>query len=664
MAASKQLLMIAAILASTGGAQDVWTPRAPEPSSQPVNSIACSPARCVASSDDGSLLETTDGKRWSHLQGVPKGMYWHSISWSGGRFLAVGLYGWGISADGSSWEFQELNMSRQSWTLTGGGWTGREFLLMGSRDSSFTSSDGRSWIATQFQCTQATGNSARMAQGSGKLVIGFRGGSGCVSSDSGKTWADMTNAEGSFGGFHAVGFDGSQFTAMAQDQIWTSSDGIQWTATLNGQSVFPRAFYADTSRSIALGVSGTTGFNAVWGKPKGGSWDSLDTVDRAIAVREIGRASWGYVALGEAGHSLFSTDGIHWEGSASPGDLRSVVHAFGAFHAVGLSGRLIRSSDGEAWTKVALGSRVDLLDIATDGKRLVVVADSGKVWVSTDGLSWTLAASGVSKTLRSVAWNGNRFTAVGDLGTMIESTDGSVWSGSGFSETVGLVRVVAAADTLYVLDSDGWIWVRSQGKWAKSGLTTKVVALGAHSPNGLVALEGNGGIWSSADGLSWKRPSMWGNPYASFYHTGKEWLAIGSTVASSVDGMDWTDRAGNLFGALSAASDGTTLVAVGVGGRIWTSPLRAQVSLRGGAIGRGQLGLRALADKLSILPVSDAVLELSIRDMSGRIVLSRAIEAKSGQEMTVPAPAGGRFLVATVRQGSTVRSVGMLPSDR
>ncbi|MBK8803739.1 MAG: hypothetical protein IPN71_17150 [Fibrobacteres bacterium] len=91
---------------------------------------------------------------------------------------------------------------------------------------------------------------------------------------------------------------------------------------------------------------------------------------------------------------------------------------------------------------------------------------------------------------------------------------------------------------------------------------SKVVALGAHSPNGLVALEGNGGIWSSADGLSWKRPSMWGNPYASFYHTGKKWLAIESTVASNVDGMNWTDRAENLFGALSVASDGTTLVAV------------------------------------------------------------------------------------------------------
>lgn len=665
MITPRRILMPGVILASMAGAQDVWVARAPQPSSQQIESIACSPKRCLAASGEGALIETSDGKTWNQVQGVPRSFFWKTLDWSSSGFVAVGMYGWGISKDGIHWDFQELNMAKQSWLLAGGGWTGREFLLIGERDSALTSTDGQVWKADSFRCSQSSLLSGRFARGNGRVAVGFYNGTGCASGDSGRTWSEVTDSVGGgFGGFRAIGFNGDQFVAMALDMIWASSDGIKWTMQLDGRSVFAQALLSDTLRDVVIGRELGTGRNVIWNRPHGGSWGLVDTFDQAFRLREIGRADWGYVALGEAGHSLVSVDGIHWTGAIPDGDLQAVVHSDAAFYAVGRAGRLLRSTDGASWAKIALTSRVDLWDIATDGKRLVVVGDSGKAWASMDGSSWSVMPNGTTNALRSVVWAGNRFVAVGDSGTMIESTDGSSWKASGFSEQVGLVRIVAQGDILFVLDSDGKVWSRSGTQWSQTGPSSRVVALGAHAPDGLVAGDDNGGIWSSPDGKSWKRPSIFGGPSGGFYHTGKEWLAITSWVTSSADGVNWTDRSSDLVGAQAITSDGKTLVAVGTNGRIWTSEEKPQVSLKAKSLRATSLGLRSSGGTLSVQPGSSGSLDLVVRDLSGRDLMSGRFESQLGQELTVNLPRVSRLLVATVRQGASNVSLVILPASR
>ncbi|HOX53582.1 MAG TPA: hypothetical protein PKY05_19030, partial [Fibrobacteria bacterium] len=481
---------------------------------------------CVAGTREGALTQTGDGVRWMPVDGVPPGGYWSDIEWIHDRFLAVGLYGWGVSSDGVHWEFRESNMSRQSWTLVGAAWTGREFLVVGSRDSALVSRDGTAWDAVPFGCQASRSMGSHTASGGGSVVVAFDNGAGCVSSDSGRTWKEVIDTlDQPFGGFHAVGWNGSRFLALAQDQIWASDDGLRWKLDLWGKYLVARAFHTDSSADLALGREAENATSAVWRRPRGGVWARVDTFSSQLDLTEFARGPFGYLALGMPSHRLASPDGRTWTASGPDPDYFAVVHALGRFHAVGGGGRAIASADGIAWTVLATGSKNDLPGIATDGKRLVAVGDSGTILVSDDGLSWKSVVSGTRRLLRSVAWNGRRFLVVGDSATVLGSVDGAAWTPESTAPAGNLLRVVAGDGAWYVMDAQGAIWTQDASAWRDLGLAAQAQMVGAADGRGIVVQDRNGGNWWSRDGADWVRPTLFGSVSpAAVVHTGSEWI--------------------------------------------------------------------------------------------------------------------------------------------
>src|SRR5206468_2036651 len=74
--------------------------------------------------------------------------------------------------------------------------------------------------------------------------------------------------------------------------------------------------------------------------------------------------------------------------------------------------------------------------------RFVAIGSSGIIFSSPDGQNWTEQASGFGKGFGGIAFGQNMFVAVGDAGAVFESSDGQSWSNVASGVTYELNDVV------------------------------------------------------------------------------------------------------------------------------------------------------------------------------------------------------------------------------
>ncbi len=90
----------------------------------------------------------------------------------------------------------------------------------------------------------------------------------------------------------------------------------------------------------------------------------------------------------------------------------------GMWVAVGDGGTILTSTNGITWTSRASGVSQNLWGVAYGGM-WVAVGDGGTILTSPDGITWTSRASGVSQNLYGFAYGGGMWVAVGSSGTII-----------------------------------------------------------------------------------------------------------------------------------------------------------------------------------------------------------------------------------------------------
>lgn len=221
------------------------------------------------------------------------------------------------------------------------------------------------------------------------------------------------------------------------------------------------------------------------------------------------------------------------------------------------------SSDGERWSRSALGSAVlggdgrqVIYDIAAAGPGLVAVGADGfgaAVWTSPDGSRWTRVAAGdpaltatLGLAMFGVAPGGPGLVAVGAetvdaVPAAWASVDGTEWTRVASD---GLLGAPSASLTRFAPMSDG-------------PPVTQLSAVVAGGP-GLVAVgedRGEAGVWVSTDGLDWQRVA---DDDGTFRGENRRWLAdvvatdqglvaVGydgdedaAAVWTSSDGLTWT----------------------------------------------------------------------------------------------------------------------------
>ena len=99
----------------------------------------------------------------------------------------------------------------------------------------------------------------------------------------------------------------------------------------------------------------------------------------------------------------------------------------GGFIAVGNSGTILTSSDGITWTSRTSAPHHHLFGVSHGGSTFVTVGNGGTILTSSDGTSWTSRTSGTDQELQGITYGVSTFVAVGG-NKIITSSDGTSWT--------------------------------------------------------------------------------------------------------------------------------------------------------------------------------------------------------------------------------------------
>lgn len=267
---------------------------------------------------------------------------------------------------------------------------------------------------------------------------GGKGGAGSPSISKVPRLAGSTWTAGSPQGtsnLYGIGF-GSVFVAAGDTgALFSSSDGINWTALSSAVTTKLNAVSYYTGTYLVAGAGGVilrSTDAATWTPQTSGTTNDL------YAVSNHGTA--GYAATGASGTILYSGDGATWTASTpiTANPLYGVTYGNGIYVAVGAAGTLLSSVDAVTWTPLTSNTANTLQGIAyappaigtTSGGTFVAVGANGTVVRSADGgATWATVTSPISPTtvINSVTY-GRQFIAVADDGTIYTSTDGLTWT--------------------------------------------------------------------------------------------------------------------------------------------------------------------------------------------------------------------------------------------
>lgn len=314
--------------------------------------------------------------------------------------------------------------------------------------------------------TTSTNDVRGFAYGNGVYVCVGTGGEISRSTD-GLTWGPVTSTFSSsdvndvkwfatHNSFVAVGADG---------KIATSPDGQTWTArtsgvatTLNGV-IGSSTIYAYGNSTVIRYTSDLitwSAVNFVGGAPAGspdftcGDYDDVESGNLVIA------GTGGKLVYGDGTANCTSvTSGF---GSDT---IRSVVASkavAGTFIAAGDAGKISLSDyGGTAWTAKTSQFGADTILAATRGQDLfVAVGSSGKISTSPDGDTWTARTAGTGATLSSVTYSSTEDVfAYGCNGAIGYSEDGFTWFVNGQTPLTGIEpRYLFSGDGITLTGSD------------------------------------------------------------------------------------------------------------------------------------------------------------------------------------------------------------------
>lgn len=234
--------------------------------------------------------------------------------------------------------------------------------------------------------------------------------------------------------------------------------------------------------------------------------------------------------------------------SVSTGSFTDIVYAEGMFVAVGQSGTIATSTDGENWTFQESPITGNHYSRIAYGDGLFIAVGNGKVIKSTDGENWEEASipAVTDPVWYSVAYGDGKWVILnasvgsGNYFNLLYSEDGENWT---------------AYDTL---DPRWWTDV-------KYG-------------NGRFVATTSGQIWTSLDGINWHRVVNGGGFFDSVEYGNGRFVAVtnnglSNQIEVSTDGENWTNHSSPTAGLGLSYGDGLFMLVYAMGtNRLSVSP--------------------------------------------------------------------------------------------
>jgi hypothetical protein len=203
------------------------------------------------------------------------------------------------------------------------------------------------------------------------------------------------------------------------------------------------------------------------------------------------------------------------------------------------------------------------------GTPVFAAAGSTVAASSPDGAAWTSRSIPASGN-RRIAWGSGVFAAVASDGTAATSPNGVTWTAR--TIPAGEWRAVASNGSLFVAVGNGVCATSPDGiTWTSRTIPGGLYRAIAWNGSGFLAV-GNAAAAASSDGITWSARTFSNNANGLVW-TGSQFAAVGTNFAAvSPDGIAWSAAAIPLGGYLSAAFNGSIIVAVGTLGSCASSP--------------------------------------------------------------------------------------------
>jgi hypothetical protein len=417
------------------------------------NSVVYGKGLYVAVGDNGIISVSKDLKSWNNiiidnlsnfhdLQGG-----FETVLFNGEIFVAAGVRDIATSKDGYHWSklnADTFNEAFGSDTLIFGGITkGKVFVLVGLGVLAY-SYNGTDWKnISNYYCLNSssvnyTGSEFWRVINDGEKLItvskdynddgyGIKECSIHTSKD-GVVWnkAKLGIPEnGSVGMiFYNLGKYFISYYSYNEDKsyIYESSDLKQW---IKSESLIDRELFSIGKKKYKLGdgiysYQNDKGFIA--------EYKTTDSDSFTAICEGNGKA----VAVGDNGLIVYSDDiqkGIWKRPDLQPfNSIYSAAANSDCVVAVGQVGQIIKSKDGQNWSKSKTNITSTIHSIIYDGKSFIAVGDNGLVATSKDGEAWTVLNSVTKNNLYTIKKLNNIYVAVGENSTILSSKDGKVWT--------------------------------------------------------------------------------------------------------------------------------------------------------------------------------------------------------------------------------------------
>ncbi len=527
----------------------------------------------VAVGSSGTILTSVDGTSWTaRASGTTVTLL--DARYANGLWVAVGSSGTILtSVDGTSWTARASGTTVTLWDAL---YADGLWVAVGYYGTILTSNDGTSWTARASGTTQVLrdayhGNGLWVVVGSGGTIL-----TSVTTIEEGELPYAPQSAQT---GLQLQERGLSVLHGDWEFRVWPITEGETDALELgifSGGAMQMKSTLKNGIMSLVLAGSLT----ALGGckVPAGVEWETVTplTIENLYEVR-YGNGLW--VAVGDSGTILTSTDGITWTArvSGTTAYLRDARYANGLWVINGDSGTILTSTDGTSWTARASGTTVTLLDARYANGLWVINGDSGTLLTSTDGISWTKRVSGTTVTLLDARYANGLWVAVGSSGTILTSTDGTSWTARASGTTVTLWDARHANGLWVIVGYSGTILTSPDGiTWTVRVSGTAQNLYEVRHANGLWVVAGySGTLLTSPDGITWtvRDSGTEAYLYEARYGNGL-WVVVGSygTLLTSTDGTSWTARTSGTTAYLRDARYANGLwVAVGGGGTILTS---------------------------------------------------------------------------------------------
>jgi hypothetical protein len=208
----------------------------------------------IAVGDGGALLTSVDGSTWTP-RSVPAGIVspvLYGVAASTNRMVVVGKQSLvnsptpdtGLiltSTDGVTW----TEVPAISSILNAVAWSGSEFVAVGdavnqpiAKAVALTSPDGIAWTSHDMGTATLLVPADIAWNGSRFVVVGSGG--GAATSTDGGVWQE--SGVGAVGTSYAIGWSGQGFLACGIVYCYTSSDGIQWSGSVQLPGIGPAVY--------------------------------------------------------------------------------------------------------------------------------------------------------------------------------------------------------------------------------------------------------------------------------------------------------------------------------------------------------------------------------------------------------------------------------------